>query len=137
MGIDARAVISSMLIVVTCIVTFYAMFLSWTLTDILGLLAFFGPMDTAAIAFYFGQKDEAKRIDLEARRINVEDKRIALEEQRLCCSTETMKIAENQGLSSFLTFSLKPKSRSVCEILSKEQMGYFINFGKGERAKTK
>jgi len=62
MNVDSRAVIAGMLVIVTGIVAVYGMYLKWTTTDILAILAFLGPMLTAAITYYFGQKSEEKKL---------------------------------------------------------------------------
>ena len=64
MGLDSRAVIAFTLVIVTAIVATYGMYLKWTVTDLLSVLAFFGPLLTAVITFYFGQKNEEKRLAL-------------------------------------------------------------------------
>jgi uncharacterized protein YktA (UPF0223 family) len=55
-------VIAGMLVIVAFLVTIYGMYLKWTTTDILAILAFFGPLLTAVITYYFGQKSEEKRL---------------------------------------------------------------------------
>lgn len=53
---DYRALITIILLILTGITCLYGMFLGWTTTEILAILAFFGPMDTAAITYYFVRK---------------------------------------------------------------------------------
>ena len=62
MSFDSRAVIAGMLVIVTLAVSIYGMYLKWTTIDILAILAFFGPLLTAAITYYFGQKNEEKKL---------------------------------------------------------------------------
>jgi len=64
LGADSRAVITLALIVVAGIVAVYGMYLEWSITDLLSVLAFFGPLLTAAITYYFGQKTEERKIEL-------------------------------------------------------------------------
>jgi hypothetical protein len=64
MGLDSRAVIAFTLVIVTAIVATYGMYLKWTVNDLLAVMAFFGPLLTAVITFYFGQKNEEKRLAL-------------------------------------------------------------------------
>ena len=61
LGLDSRAVIAFTLVVVTGIVALYGMYKGWTTNDLLAVLAFFGPLVTAVITFYFGQKNEENR----------------------------------------------------------------------------
>lgn len=53
---DYRALIAVILLILTGVVAIYGMMIRWTMTDILGLMAFFGPMDTAAVTYYFSAK---------------------------------------------------------------------------------
>jgi len=76
MDLDARAVIAFTLVVVMSLIGFSAMFLEWPLEDILSILAVFTPFVSAAVAFYFGQKDESKRIDLEKARIALQQEMV-------------------------------------------------------------
>jgi ABC-type Fe3+-siderophore transport system permease subunit len=64
-GIDSRAIIAFTLVIVTGIIAIYGMYLKWTTTDLLSVLAFFGPLITAVITYYFGQKNEEKRAAIE------------------------------------------------------------------------
>jgi drug/metabolite transporter (DMT)-like permease len=57
---DYRAWIAFGILIITGLITFYGMYLGWTTTEILAILAFFGPLLTAAITYYFVQKTEEK-----------------------------------------------------------------------------
>lgn len=57
---DYKALITCILLIMTGIVTVYGMHLKWAVTEILALLAFFGPMDTAAVTYYFVSKQIAQ-----------------------------------------------------------------------------
>ena len=57
---DYRAWIAIGILIITGLVTFYGMYLGWSTTEILAILAFFGPLLTAAITYYFVQKTEEK-----------------------------------------------------------------------------
>jgi len=50
---DYRALITVILLILTGAICLYGMNLGWTTTEILAIMAFFGPMDTAAITYYF------------------------------------------------------------------------------------
>ena len=59
---DYRALIAIVLLVVTGVVAVYGMYLGWSTIDILALMAFFGPLLTAAITYYFiGKTTEKSR----------------------------------------------------------------------------
>lgn len=73
---DSRAVIATLLVLAITGIAFYAMYLKWPLTDILGMLAFFGPFVSAAIAFYFGVKNESNRIALAREKIALEREKL-------------------------------------------------------------
>ena len=64
-SLDSRAVIAFTLVIVTAIVATYGMYLKWTVNDLLAVLAFFGPLLTAVITFYFSQKNEENRRNIE------------------------------------------------------------------------
>ena len=57
---DYRAFITIVLLVVTGAVAIYGMYLGWSTTEILALMAFFGPLLTAAITYYFVGKTTEK-----------------------------------------------------------------------------
>jgi fatty acid desaturase len=48
------------LVAVTFVITIYGMHIGWSTTEILALLAFFGPLLTAAITHYFLGKSAEK-----------------------------------------------------------------------------
>jgi drug/metabolite transporter (DMT)-like permease len=58
---DYRAWIAIILLIITGATAFYGMYLGWSTTEILAIMAFFGPLLTAAITYYFLQKTEEKR----------------------------------------------------------------------------
>ena len=59
---DCRAAITVTLLFVTGAVAIYGMYLGWTTTEILAIMAFFGPLLTAAITYYFiGKTSERSR----------------------------------------------------------------------------
>jgi drug/metabolite transporter (DMT)-like permease len=58
---DYRALITVVLLLLTGAVAIYGMYLGWTTTEILAIMAFFGPLLTAAITYYFVGKTEKLR----------------------------------------------------------------------------
>ncbi len=58
---DYRALISFALVILTGVIAIYGMYLGWTTTEILAIMAFFGPLLTAAITYYFVTRAEKDR----------------------------------------------------------------------------
>lgn len=59
--VDYRAWITIALIICAVIIAVYGMSIGWTTTDILAMMAFFGPLLSAAITYYFVEKAEESR----------------------------------------------------------------------------
>ncbi len=59
---DYRGIITVALLIVTGAVALCGMLLGWTTEEILAIMAFFGPLLTAAITYYFAEKAEERRL---------------------------------------------------------------------------
>ncbi len=58
---DYRALITIALVILTGAIAVYGMYLGWTTTEILVIMAFFGLLLTVAITYYFVARTEKDR----------------------------------------------------------------------------
>jgi sensor histidine kinase YesM len=70
------------LVILTFITLFYTISLNWALASITQIMGIFIPLDSAIVAFYFGNKNSNGLIDNENKRLNNENQKLLNEHKR-------------------------------------------------------